>query len=63
MNTPNAVENKLARIFGRVFRPRHADTPPSNPQPGPKIGQELNEFEQFLEDYMTKWRVGTQEKI
>jgi hypothetical protein len=61
-NTSNATEDQLAKIFSRVFRHRHVEAPAVNPQPGPRIGIELNDFEDFLEDYKNRWRSGTQEK-
>ena len=35
----------------------------SNATSGPKIGQDLNNFDSYLADYLATWRVGTQEKL
>jgi hypothetical protein len=61
-NTPNTTEDQLAKMFSRIFRHRRVEAPAVNPQPGPKIGIELNDFEDFLEEYKNRWRVGTQGK-
>jgi len=56
------TNNKLLRLFRTRSTPIPEQPIGSLAQPGPKIGQQLNEFEQFLDDYLKDWRIGTQQK-
>ena len=55
------TQTKLLRLFRPHTSGEIQATAPVNPTAGGRIGEELNNHDKYLSDYLATWRIGTQE--